>query len=213
MTPVGPQVPRRVAVIICTKYGQTTKVAAFVRDRFLAHGHKTALYNIEAGELPMLADYDLVVVGGPVYIGKFSEQLIAWVKENKGELHNKICAFSSISLNAADKRPAARKADDELLRLFIRESGLKPQFVASIAGALHYRRYGFLKRWLLRRISAAAGGPTDTSRDHELTDWSQVASFADALINSDHCSLFAVERRLIGSVPEGGVRFENPAKA
>ena len=31
---------------------------------------------------------------------------------------------------------------------------------------------------LLKRISRRAGGPTDTSRDYEMTDWNQVVRFA-----------------------------------
>jgi menaquinone-dependent protoporphyrinogen oxidase len=30
----------------------------------------------------------------------------------------------------------------------------------------------------LRRIARKEGGPTDTSRDHELTDWAAVAALA-----------------------------------
>jgi menaquinone-dependent protoporphyrinogen oxidase len=34
-------------------------------------------------------------------------------------------------------------------------------------------------RWMIKRISQKEGGPADTSRDYEYTDWDQVARFAD----------------------------------
>jgi menaquinone-dependent protoporphyrinogen oxidase len=33
----------------------------------------------------------------------------------------------------------------------------------------------------MRRIACAEGGDTDTSRDHEYTDWQQVEAYADRL--------------------------------
>ena len=50
-----------------------------------------------------------------------------------------------------------------------------------MAGALAYTRYGFLTRFFMRRIAKKEGGPTDTSRDHELTDWGMVARFANGM--------------------------------
>lgn len=41
----------------------------------------------------------------------------------------------------------------------------------AVAGALLYTRYGWLKRWIMRRIVRKAGGDVDTTRDYEYTDW------------------------------------------
>jgi menaquinone-dependent protoporphyrinogen oxidase len=50
-----------------------------------------------------------------------------------------------------------------------------------VAGAINYTRYNFLLRWYMKRASAKNGGATDTSRDHEYTDWDQVDRFAAAI--------------------------------
>ncbi len=34
-----------------------------------------------------------------------------------------------------------------------------------------------IERMLMKRIAAQAGGDTDTSRDHEYTDWKDLAAF------------------------------------
>lgn len=33
--------------------------------------------------------------------------------------------------------------------------------------------------WILKQIGKRNGGPTDTSRDHEMTDWQQVQHFVE----------------------------------
>jgi menaquinone-dependent protoporphyrinogen oxidase len=45
-----------------------------------------------------------------------------------------------------------------------------------------YTKYNPLLRWIIKRTARAAGGPTDTSRDHEVTDWAQVEHFVEAFV-------------------------------
>jgi menaquinone-dependent protoporphyrinogen oxidase len=49
------------------------------------------------------------------------------------------------------------------------------------SGSLLYRQYGFLKRYMMKRIVRDKPGilSTDTSRDHTYTDWDQVKRFAE----------------------------------
>jgi menaquinone-dependent protoporphyrinogen oxidase len=44
-----------------------------------------------------------------------------------------------------------------------------------------FTQYGPVLRWVMKRISRGRGGPTDTSRDHEMTDWAAVDQFAERL--------------------------------
>jgi menaquinone-dependent protoporphyrinogen oxidase len=59
-----------------------------------------------------------------------------------------------------------------------------PTFVQCYAGALAYTQYRWWLRWIMQRISRSHGGPTDTSRDHELTDWGAVDRFAAGLADA-----------------------------
>jgi menaquinone-dependent protoporphyrinogen oxidase len=43
--------------------------------------------------------------------------------------------------------------------------------VLPVAGALVYSKYSFFTKLIMKTISRRAGGPTDTSRDYEFTDW------------------------------------------
>ena len=45
-------------------------------------------------------------------------------------------------------------------------------------------RYNWLKRWMMRRIVAKAGGDTDTSRDYEYTDWEALRVFCEQFAKS-----------------------------
>ena len=62
---------------------------------------------------------------------------------------------------------------------FLRETGWQPMMTGSIAGAMAYTKYSPIMRWMIKRISRKEGGPADTTRDYEYTDWEQVRRLAD----------------------------------
>lgn len=86
-------------------------------------------------------------------------------------------AFFSVSLSAAgdDTRADAERC----LQEFVEETGWTPEQAELVAGALKYTQYNWLKRFIMKKISASAGGDTDTSQDFEYTDWAQVERFAE----------------------------------
>ncbi|MGV3615114.1 MAG: flavodoxin domain-containing protein [Fimbriimonas sp.] len=172
-----------VAIVTSTQYGQTTKIAERIREILHARGFDAHLFSMQDKRDLTTAPaerFDAVVIGAPVYAGRFPKTLCRWTLESVDTLNRVPCAFFSVSLNAADTRERARKEDLRLIDKFITDTGLRPKLTVSLIGALHYREYGFLKRWLMKKISASAGGPTDTSRNHELTDWDAVRRFAEA---------------------------------
>ena len=175
-----------------TSYGQTAKIAKFLQTELEAAG----MHVQRLSPSDKLTDVDAVIIGCPVYIGKFAPEVIEWTRSNLAKLNAISTGFFSVSLNAADARPKARKADDELLAGFLTQTGVAARYIASFAGMIHYTKYGWFKRWMMKRICASAGGPTDTTKDHELTDWPQVAAFAQAFIAQEATSPFATEHRL-----------------
>jgi hypothetical protein len=86
--------------------------------------------------------------------------------------------FFSTCLTAT---PGTREAYLESLgpvSKFLEEVSWTPDWIASFPGALNYREYNPLVRWVMKRISQKEGGPTDASRDYELTRWEEVSRFA-----------------------------------
>jgi menaquinone-dependent protoporphyrinogen oxidase len=68
---------------------------------------------------------------------------------------------------------------------FEQETGWRPAQVGFFGGALLYRQYGFLKRSMMKRIVRSKPGnlSTDTSRDHEYTDWDEVERFGEDFLS------------------------------
>ena len=110
--------------------------------------------------------------------GSISKQRRAFVRSHAADLTRVPSAFVSVSLSAASKNAKEIEAAEKLARAFPVSCGWTPARIASVAGRLAYREYGFFIRWVMKRIAKKEGAPTDTSRDYELTNWEEVDELA-----------------------------------
>ena len=78
---------------------------------------------------------------------------------------------------------AERTTASRYLEQFLAACGWHPSRSIAVAGAVRYTRYNPILRWVMRRISGKTGRSTDTSRDHEYTDWAQVQAFAESIVS------------------------------
>lgn len=173
--------PRRILIVFGTKYGQTAKVAGRIADQLTAGGDAVVLER--ADELPRAVapgDFDGVIVGGSIIYGHHQRSVRRFVSAHRDALNAMPSAFFSVSGSAASKDEAGRAAARRCVDEFLRETGWSPALTETVAGSMAYTKYSPVMRWMLKRISRKAGGPIDTSRDHELTDWEQVKHFAES---------------------------------
>lgn len=84
----------------------------------------------------------------------------------------------SVSLAAASHDGAKEDTARRLAAEFPRRLGWHPDMVLSFAGGLAYTRYRTLMRFVMKQIARGTRFPTDTNRDHEFTNWEDVARLA-----------------------------------
>jgi menaquinone-dependent protoporphyrinogen oxidase len=114
------------------------------------------------------------LVGASIHIGRHQKSADRFVHAHAAQLNAVPSAFFSVSLSAASNNRNEVEAAERIARAFPAAHGWRPSIVLSVAGRLAYREYNFLIRYVIKRIAKKEGGPTDTSRDHELTNWADV---------------------------------------
>jgi menaquinone-dependent protoporphyrinogen oxidase len=122
--------------------------------------------------------YDGVIVAASVHIGDYQRAVARWVRMHAPMLNTMPTAFLSVCLAVLEKDPAAHEEISRIMNRFLSRCGWRPAIAKLVAGALPYTRYGWLKRQMMKRIAAKAGGDTDTTRDFEYTDWNDLRDFA-----------------------------------
>ncbi len=71
---------------------------------------------------------------------------------------------------------------DQMFAELVSKTGVRPKLRATFAGAIRYTDYGWVTKRVMRSIARREGNATDTSRDHEYTDWVAVDRFADDVV-------------------------------
>jgi menaquinone-dependent protoporphyrinogen oxidase len=182
---------KSILVVFATREGHTRKVAEHVAATMRARGDRVDV--VDAATVPVGFDvsrYGGVVLAASVHLGKHEKEMVDFVKAYRAGLERLQTAFISVSLVEAsvedrtapfERRAKAAEDVKAMVESFFHETGLHPQRVWPVAGALMYREYGVLKRLVMRMIASRAGAETDTSRDHDLTDWEALDRFVASL--------------------------------
>jgi menaquinone-dependent protoporphyrinogen oxidase len=178
------------AVVYATRAGHTRRIADAIARGLGKQGLSTRLIDLgEQAPSAGLEGFGSVVVAAPVRMGRFAPQVVTFVKKHRSELERMPSAFVAVSLSEAGvehtEATAKRRAKlaDYVRRVnerFFRQTGWHPTRIKSVAGALAYSRYNSLLRPLMQYFARRCGGSTDTSRDHEYTDWGALSQTVDA---------------------------------
>ena len=180
-----------ILIIYATREGQTRHIAEHLGAVLGARARTSEL--IDAAAIPKdfsLANYSAAIVGASLHGGQHESEMTQFVKQHVAELQQMPTVFLSVSLSEATVEdphtsPEARaKAQADIQRTidrFLAQTGWHPSHIGAVAGALPYSRYSFVMRFVMRHIAKKTGGPVDTSRDYEFTDWTKLDHLIDEL--------------------------------
>jgi menaquinone-dependent protoporphyrinogen oxidase len=177
-----------VPVLFASSEGQTALIAIRLAEVLHAHGLDSQAIDVSTPEAEML-DWTRVrgaLMGASIHIGKHQKSASRFVHAHAADLNRVPSAFFSVSLAAASKNAAEVAEAERIARAFPADHGWTPLRILSVAGRLAYREYNVFIRFVIRRIARKEGGPTDTSRDHELTNWEDVERLGREMATAIH---------------------------
>lgn len=172
-------------ILFHSKYGQTRKIAQRIGQTILDRATQTNsnvwLDMIEINDLPdefSLDNFDVVILGSPIYTGRHSGALANFIKSHRVQLKDMQTGFFSVSLSASGDEKQKSDARNCMDR-FLARCEWQPSIKTIFGGELAYRKYGWFTRWMMKRIVRRAGGDLDTTQNYEYTRWEDVVEFAE----------------------------------
>jgi menaquinone-dependent protoporphyrinogen oxidase len=182
---------QKLLVAYATREGHTRKIAEHVGATLRARGDLVDVVDVAHPPAGFdVSSYAGAVLAASVHAGKYERELVSFVRESSVALGRMPTAFLSVSLTEAavedhtapfERRAKAAAQVRASVEAFCHETGLHPTRVWPVAGALLYQEYGVLKRLVMKMIARQVGGDTDTSRDHDYTDWEGLDRFVGAM--------------------------------
>lgn len=185
--------PKRIGLYFASHHGQTRAIAAHIGQRLAEHGCHVTITDLESEprKRPGLYEFDTVLIGAPLYIQRYPSVVTRFIRAHLRDLRgHPSTGFFSVCLTAALGIPEAYIESLGPLRELLSDLNWTPAWIASFGGALKYRQYDPLTRWVLRRIAAHYHYSTDTTRDYDLTSWETVGRFADDVFQDHPASQF-----------------------
>jgi menaquinone-dependent protoporphyrinogen oxidase len=162
----------RILILFASSHGHTRDIAWAIERHLRRSGHTVDLVDARKAA-PNPSEYDAVVIGSRVEYGRHALPVRRFVRHYRDELARVPSAFFSVNMSALGPNPVPYAEQ------FLASSGWHPALTATFAGALLYTQYNPLLRFVMKRISRREGHTTDTSRDHDFTDWAAVRAFAE----------------------------------
>lgn len=162
--------------------GQTRKIAERISRFIEASGNRAEIVDLNQPGFGLPARFDGAILCAPIHAGRYPEEFVSFVRDWKDSLEAMPTALVSVSLSIASEFADEREEAKDYPVTLAEQTGWKPGRVHHAKGALRYTEYDYFKRWMMRRIAEREGASTDTSRDHELTDWDALDDFVSEFL-------------------------------
>jgi menaquinone-dependent protoporphyrinogen oxidase len=172
-------------LVYATREGQTRKVALRIAEVLNSQGQSVTA--VDAAQPQDLAGLDLqafglLIFGASMHAGGLERELVQFVRQHRAAIEQHRRSLFVVLLSAATRDPVLRQtALGDARAKVTKQLGGTFADIEFIAGALTYSTYPAPLKWLMSRVARSAGGDTDTSTDHEYTDWQQVERYAQRL--------------------------------
>jgi len=171
----------KILLVYGTTEGHTRKVASFISERLSEAGHSVLLQDAsEVAPSLEVGAFDAILIAASVHAGRYQSSVVHFARQHLAALDARPNAFISVSLSAAGDEPEDVEGLKSCVADFLAQARWIPGRIHHVAGAFRFTAYDFFKRWAMKYIAYRKGASTDTSRDHELTDWDDLARFVDA---------------------------------
>jgi len=181
----------KIAILYATREGQTRRIAEYLAGAFHARDVPAEIFSVKDTPDPDLDVYDALIVAASVHVGSYEPEMVRFVKRHRDALMHIPSAFISVSMAQAGledstrtpkQREAAKRETDTVVERFFQKTAWRPRWVKPVAGALLYTKYNFLIRFILKMIAKSSGSSTDTTHDHEYTDWAGLERFSGTVV-------------------------------
>ncbi len=150
-------------ILYTTKHGAAADIARRIAGRM--DGAETV--DLEKGDIPPLADYGCVVLGGPLYAGALRKEARAFAEQNAEVLAGKRLG---LFLSGLDETSAEENLQKNFPEALLAAAKAK----AFLGGAYDPAKCGFLEKTLMKAITKHKDAVSTVSDE-------KIAAFAEAL--------------------------------
>jgi menaquinone-dependent protoporphyrinogen oxidase len=143
-------------------------------------GFDTELLELTADSDIDLKDLDRAVIGASIRYGKNRPEVARFINANAEWLASTKSAFFSV--NAVARKPEKKEPHtNPYVRKFLKSIRWQPVAIGIFGGRIHYAKYRFWDRNMIRFIMWMTKGPTAIDSNVDFTNWDEVDAFGKTI--------------------------------
>jgi menaquinone-dependent protoporphyrinogen oxidase len=179
----------RALVVFGTRYGATTGTSEEIAKVLREEGFEVKVVNAKKEKIKGISEYELIVVGSGMRMGKWTGEAEDFLKEFQKELQQKKLAIFASTMKTVSEREGKTEDVAQMRKASLEDKvaqyNLHPIALGFFGGVLDYNKMGFLfKRTMgFLRPQLEKDGFKETEPDlYDLRDWDEIRSWAKALV-------------------------------
>jgi len=131
-------------IIYASKHGSAEKCSRMLSVKLTG---KVDVYNLKAGNIPELAQYDKVIIGGSIYAGRIQKEVTEFCSKNLSNLKNKKIGLFICCI-------VEKNAEAQLQSSFPQELLQSSACKISFGGELKFSEMGFMEKTLTKMVTS-----------------------------------------------------------
>jgi menaquinone-dependent protoporphyrinogen oxidase len=175
-------------IVYGTRYGATAGTSEEIAKILRGEGFDVKVSNLKEEKIRELSEYDLVVLGTGLQLGRWTGEAEDFLKKFKTELDNKKFALFVSTMKTVPEREGNAKGlaedrkwdlDDKIIKW-----NLHPMSVGFFGGVINFNEMNFVARKTFGSIKKrleAAGFKESEPGVYELRDWDEIRKWAKEL--------------------------------
>ncbi|HII85806.1 TPA: hypothetical protein HA273_04405 [Candidatus Bathyarchaeota archaeon] len=177
----------RTLIVYVTRYGATAGTSKEIANVLSGEGFSVKVVNAKEEKVDGVSDFELVIVGGGLQMGRWTSETEDFLKRYQSELaQKKVAVFVSSAMKPLLEREGKIEELEKNRKAFLEDKpakyGLKPIAVGLFGGVIDYNKMGLFARKAFGSMKTrfeAAGfketkpGIYDTRDLDEIRDWTR----------------------------------------
>jgi menaquinone-dependent protoporphyrinogen oxidase len=174
---------KSVLIVFTSRFGSTDEIAHEIADVLEKRTIQTTVINLRDGmKYPSLEDYDGIIVGSGIKMGRWTKESYNFLKRNQISLNSKILGVFVNSGEAANPKNYTEVQRKYLVRI-TNLTGVKANMMEAFGGVFDFSSsssYSFLEKKIVRRLAKSIEGGiiVDDDKTNDFRDWKNIRKWA-----------------------------------
>jgi len=179
---------KSVLIVFASRFGSTDEIAHEIAEELEKHEIITEMLNLKDGEsTPSLDEFDGILVGSGVKMGRWTKEAFSFLKQNHNSLNNKVLGLFVSSGEAANPK-THDGARNNYLEKIMERTGVKADMAEAFGGIFDLSsnsNYSFLEKKIILRLakSVKEGIIMQEGKVNDFRNWQLIRNWATDFAN------------------------------